>query len=193
MLFRSGCVGGMCENMDAYPRPGKSWPKITGTYLQAWSNSEHLRIWYQHFLGIKPDMINDDLYIAPQIPQDINKLNYKFFIEKGFVEASFDRSKNSRYTYEFQDLNTNLHLHISPHETINIEVSARDKITVSKNGVELIVEHRSKGKTTTWLVPVSPKAEKFKKSADRFFNGVKFCQPIDISNHQVLEQKYERK
>lgn len=188
-----GCVGGMCENMDAYPRPGKSWPKITGTYLQAWSNSEHLRIWYQHFLGIKPDMINDDLYIAPQIPQDINKLNYKFYVEKGFVEASFDRSKNSRYSYEFQDLNTNLHLHISPYKTINIEVSARDKITVSKNGVELIVEHRSKGKTTTWLVPVSLTAEKFKKSADRFFNGVKFCQPIDISNHQVLEQKYERK
>ena len=51
-----GVVGGLPENLDAYPHPGESAPRLTGTFLQAWSNAEQLRVWYQGFLGIQPDL-----------------------------------------------------------------------------------------------------------------------------------------
>jgi hypothetical protein len=51
-----GVVGGLPENLDAYPHPGESAPRLTGTFLQAWSNAEQLRVWHQGFLGIQPDL-----------------------------------------------------------------------------------------------------------------------------------------
>ncbi|MBR5499014.1 MAG: hypothetical protein IKV75_02490, partial [Bacteroidales bacterium] len=46
-----GAVGSLSENADAHPREGQTWVNRSGTFLQAWSNAEHLRVWYQHFLG----------------------------------------------------------------------------------------------------------------------------------------------
>lgn len=83
-----GVVGGLTENMDAYPEEGKDWPKLTGAYLQAWSNSEQLRVWYQHFLGIQPDLINNMLTLAPRIPEQIKELTYNIKVGNGRIDAS---------------------------------------------------------------------------------------------------------
>ena len=90
-----GVVGGLSENMDAYPHEGKNWPKLTGTYLQAWSNAEHIRVWYQYFLGIRPDMIKNSLTLAPRIPAEIKHLDYNFYDRKQFDPDKLCFGKNN--------------------------------------------------------------------------------------------------
>jgi hypothetical protein len=56
MALTRGAVGGLPETMDAYPHPGEAAPRLTGTFLQAWSNAEYLRVWSEQFLGVRPDL-----------------------------------------------------------------------------------------------------------------------------------------
>ena len=84
-----GAVGSLSENADAHPRDGKSWAGLSGTFLQAWSNSEQLRVWYQHFLGIRPDMMNNTIYVEPRLPEEITDLETSMMVGNGKVCISY--------------------------------------------------------------------------------------------------------
>ncbi|MCF0203628.1 MAG: hypothetical protein HUK08_09715, partial [Bacteroidaceae bacterium] len=71
--LKEGAVGSLSENADAHPREGKDWVKRSGTFLQAWSNSEQLRVWYQYFLGIRPDLMNNVVLVEPHLPAEITE------------------------------------------------------------------------------------------------------------------------
>jgi len=71
-----GVVGGSPENLDAYPHPGESVPRLTGTYLQGWSNAEQLRVWYQGFLGIQPDLEQGVTRLAPRLPKAFGDVEF---------------------------------------------------------------------------------------------------------------------
>ncbi|MFP4547613.1 MAG: amylo-alpha-1,6-glucosidase [Fidelibacterota bacterium] len=184
-----GVVGGLCENMDAYPRPGKTRAKITGTYLQAWSNSEHLRIWYQYFLGIRPDMINNLLTLAPRIPDAINRLEYGFLVGDGNVMAGFKRGRFTTYTYKFNDINTTLKIDIMPFEILTLNVTDGEEIAIVQKEKELMVKTRD----GNFSVGIDPGRLAEKSAADEYFRDVEFCRPMDIKNHPVMEQTYQRK
>ncbi len=64
-----GAVGSLAENADAWCRPGHTWVRRTGTFLQAWSNAEQIRAWSQCFLGVMPDMLNGRIAITPRLPK----------------------------------------------------------------------------------------------------------------------------
>ena len=84
-----GAVGSLSENADAHPREGKSRAGLSGTFLQAWSNSEQLRVWYQHFLGIRPDMMNKTIYVEPRLPEEITDLETSMMVGNGKVCISY--------------------------------------------------------------------------------------------------------
>ncbi len=89
--LHEGAVGSLSENADAHPREGQEWVKRSGTFLQAWSNAEHLRVWYQHFLGIRPDLLNGKIVIEPRIPSEIT-----------FIETSVKVGNGTLY-YKYSD------------------------------------------------------------------------------------------
>lgn len=84
-----GAVGSLSENADAHPREGKLWAGLSGTFLQAWSNSEQLRVWYQHFLGIRPDLMNRRVYVAPRLPKEITDVETSMIVGSGKVHVSY--------------------------------------------------------------------------------------------------------
>ena len=88
-----GAVGSLSENADAHPREGQSWVKRSGTFLQAWSNAEHLRVWYQHFLGIRPDMLNGRIVIEPNLPAEITSLETSVKIGNGTLHYRYNDGK----------------------------------------------------------------------------------------------------
>lgn len=93
--LREGAVGSLSENADAHPRPGKTWAGRSGTFLQAWSNSEQLRVWYQCFLGIRPDLMNGIVVVEPHLPAAITSLETAVKIGNGrliyiFKDGKFD-------------------------------------------------------------------------------------------------------
>lgn len=91
--LKEGAVGSLSENADAYPRKGTSWAKRSGTFLQAWSNSEQLRVWYQCFLGIQPDLLNGIITVRPALPSAITELQTRVRIGKGWLYYKYSKGK----------------------------------------------------------------------------------------------------
>ena len=83
--LQEGAVGSLSECADAHPHPGKQWANRSGTFLQAWSNAEQLRVWYQCFLGIQPDLLNGVVKVKPMLPKEITRLSLRVKLGKGYL------------------------------------------------------------------------------------------------------------
>lgn len=88
-----GAVGSLSENADAHPRKGQKWVARSGAFLQAWSNAEHLRVWYQYFLGIRPDLLNGVVTIEPKLPSAITELKTSVKLGKGTLYYTYKDGK----------------------------------------------------------------------------------------------------
>ena len=93
--LHEGAVGSLSENADAHPREGQSWVKRSGTFLQAWSNAEHLRVWYQHFLGIRPNLLEGKIVIEPRIPSEITDIQTSVKVGNGTLHYTYKNGKVS--------------------------------------------------------------------------------------------------
>lgn len=91
--LNEGAVGSLSECADAHPRPGKQWAERSGTFLQAWSNAEQLRVWYQCFLGIQPDLLNGVVKVKPMLPKEINHLSLRVKLGKGYLVYKYADGK----------------------------------------------------------------------------------------------------
>ena len=106
--LHEGAVGSLSENADAHPREGESWVKRSGTFLQAWSNAEHLRVWYQHFLGIRPDLLNGTIVIEPKLPSEITSLETSVKIGNGTLHY---RYKDGKVNIRLEGIDAELEIH----------------------------------------------------------------------------------
>ena len=91
--LHEGAVGSLSENADAHPRKGQTWVNRSGTFLQAWSNAEHLRVWYQHFLGIRPDLLSGKIIIEPRIPSEITTIETSVKVGNGTLHYKYKNGK----------------------------------------------------------------------------------------------------
>jgi glycogen debranching enzyme len=184
-----GVVGGLSENMDAYPRPGQAWPKLTGTYLQAWSNAEQLRVWYQYFLGIRPDMTNNALTLAPRIPTELTTLTYNFCIGKGRVAADYQAGATTTYTYAFHELATTVAIDIFPFESTSVAVTDGSSLQLTATAQKLTVQLRSKAGKLLLSQVVKPSAARLaqQRQSTAILAGVHFAQPLDVKQHPVVK------
>lgn len=91
--LKEGAVGSLSENADAHPRPGCDWVNLSGTFLQAWSNAEYLRVWYQYFLGIRPDLLNGTIIVEPNLPAEIKSLVTSVKIGNGTLLYVYDNGQ----------------------------------------------------------------------------------------------------
>ncbi len=100
-----GAVGSLSENADAHPREGKSWVNRSGTFLQAWSNAEHLRVWHQYFLGIRPDMMKRVITIEPKLPKEITNIETSVRIGKGILTYTY---RDGKFDFRFDGDNAEI-------------------------------------------------------------------------------------
>ena len=91
--LHEGAVGSLSENADAHPREGQTWVNRSGTFLQAWSNAEHLRVWYQHFLGIRPDLLDSKIIVEPRIPSEITSIETSVKVGNGTLHYKYKDGK----------------------------------------------------------------------------------------------------
>ena len=106
--LHEGAVGSLSENADAHPREGQSWVNRSGTFLQAWSNAEHLRVWYQYFLGIRPDLLNGVIEVEPKLPAEITSLETSVKIGDGTLHYKYADGKVS---VELDGMDAELKIH----------------------------------------------------------------------------------
>ena len=106
--LHEGAVGSLSENADAHPREGQSWVNRSGTFLQAWSNAEHLRVWYQNFLGIRPDLLNGVIVVEPRIPSEITNIETSVKVGDGTLHYLY---KDGRVTVRLEGCKAFLYVH----------------------------------------------------------------------------------
>lgn len=186
-----GVVGGLSENLDAYPQEGEDWAKLTGAYLQAWSNAEQLRVWYQYFLGIRPDMIRRTLTLAPRIPEEIKELHYQVKVGNGSINAAYSAEAfGQTYQYSFNGIGLTVIIDILPFEIARIEVESNTMLEINRTEHTLKITQRdAEGKIiTSTVIPQSEERTRWQSQSDQIFKDVKFAEPLPLNAHPVMRR-----
>ncbi|ASA23522.1 amylo-alpha-1,6-glucosidase [Paenibacillus donghaensis] len=189
-----GVVGGLSENMDAYPQEGRNWAKLTGAYLQAWSNAEQLRVWYQYFLGIRPNMINRTLSIAPRIPMEIKDVQSRVKVGNGTITVTYKAAAEETYLYGFNGIELTAIIDISPFEVLQVEVEPDFELKVTRTELALTVTLLDSAGTTIKEITESrlPLRVERQLANNQVFKNVKFAEPRGLENHLLIAQMNDK-
>lgn len=74
-ILDRGAVGTMSELLDALPREGESEPRQSGTFSQAWSLAEFIRVFYEDYLGVSLNVPQSSLGLRPRLPGDLHHVS----------------------------------------------------------------------------------------------------------------------
>ena len=74
-ILDRGAVGTMSELLDALPREGEAEPRLSGTFSQAWSLAEFIRVFYEDYLGVSVDVPHARLRLRPRLPTDLRHVS----------------------------------------------------------------------------------------------------------------------
>jgi glycogen debranching enzyme len=89
-ILDRGGVGTLSELLDAAPRPGEQDPRLSGTFSQAWSLSEFLRVVHQDYLGIHVDAPSNRLSLSPRFPATLHAARAQAIIGHAHVIISYE-------------------------------------------------------------------------------------------------------
>ena len=186
-----GVVGGLPENLDAYPHPGESAPRLTGTYLQGWSNAEQLRVWYQGFLGYpaRPGAGCDSSGAAAA--EAFGDVEFNSRIGAGVLNASYERSdRGRRYTWRLQGQSARLDLDIVPFDRHSFIAAAGDTLMVEQTVDSLIVRHVGIGGSERKArdAGASPARREQQARFDAILAGTEFAKPGVAAAHPAMRQ-----
>lgn len=100
--LREGAVGSLAECADALPLPGATWARRTGTFLQAWSNAEHLRVWHEEILGVRIQGGGELVEINPQLPKSVLNVAMNMPLKEGVLKGHWHRGNAHTWVFELQ-------------------------------------------------------------------------------------------
>ena len=189
--MRHGAIGSLSECADAWLRPGQTRSRLTGTFLQSWSNSEQIRVWSQWFLGVRPDMLNSKVVIAPRIPGRIKSLNtavnvgtdrigYRYASTNGTATYTFDwNGKNAiTVTLDMENL-ADADFVVKPGSTLTVRINDSENLyTATVDG-------------TTTALATSPEKVKQNDINEKYFKDVKFAEPCYRENLKSMSRYFD--
>ena len=91
-ILDRGAVGTLSELLDAAPRSGEKEPRLSGTFSQAWSLAEFIRVFYQDYLGVAVDATQNKIELHPHLPASIRQVTFNIPIGNHLVAASYESS-----------------------------------------------------------------------------------------------------
>lgn len=100
--LREGAVGSLAECADALPLSGATWARRTGTFLQAWSNAEHLRVWHEEILGVRIQGGGELVEINPQLPKSVLNVAMNMPLKEGVLKGHWHRGNAHTWVFELQ-------------------------------------------------------------------------------------------
>lgn len=190
-----GAVGSMNENADAFPHEGKDYPKLTGTYMQAWSNGEQLRVWYQYFLGIQPNAIENKLVVAPRIPSKLNQFKFKEKIFNDQLEGEYQNVDGvETYTYTLKEKDIQFVFNHKLFQDLEIDVKAGERVKVTRDQKELTLTVFSKEGKQRALKKAHLDDALLARQAqsDEIFEGTNFCKPNFDKEYACMKETFQK-
>ncbi|AMS29453.1 MAG TPA: hypothetical protein DIU09_12770 [Hyphomonadaceae bacterium] len=94
-----GAVGSLAECADALPIEGANWSRRTGTFLQAWSNAEHLRVWHEGFLGLRIDTLLNQIVVCPKLPQSVRNVSMSVPFGRGKLVGKWHDGSSTSWSF----------------------------------------------------------------------------------------------
>ncbi|TLU65242.1 hypothetical protein FE810_08070 [Thalassotalea litorea] len=184
-----GVVGGLAENADAYPHQLQTLPTITGTYLQAWSNAEHLRVWYQYFLGVRPDLIKQEITFAPRIPSLLSDIDFQVRVGDTQLNGSFQRSgATASYRIEIESFRGALLLDLPSFPVTKIDLQDCRYITIEQttDSIQIIKVDDNESKLQEIRLTTDNERLKTIQRQQQTLFETRFSSPLSLENHRVL-------
>lgn len=189
-----GAVGSLSENADAWPRAGQTWVRRSGTFLQAWSNSEQVRAWYQYFMGIRPEMHNHFITIAPQLPAEVKEVDSEVELGDGTLRMKISKkSVGGDYNFQWSGTPVTLRLSIDSFVTFDAVMFANNRLTVRTDGERLtfaVYDASGKKVETGVMKPEAAKLER-KQLQDEYFRNVRFARPSYRENMKSMSRYFD--
>ncbi len=183
-----GAVGSLSECADAWCRPGQTWARRSGTFLQSWSNSEQLRVWSQYFLGVRPNLLDGKIVVAPRLPKALTHVDTYINIGDGKLHYEYDRNGDShtlRLTWSGK-ASVALSLVVEGYADFVQQIKSGAQVSLAWDGKALTVD--AAGKTANF----APDAAKVKAAADnnKYFEGIDFAQPCYRENLKSMSRYF---
>lgn len=92
-VLHRGAVGTIAELTDAWPHQGQL--RLSGTFSQAWSLAEYLRVFYQDILGVQPDLGKARVKISPRLLEGLEAIAFDLPIGGDAWEISYVETGSS--------------------------------------------------------------------------------------------------
>lgn len=175
-----GAIGSLSENADAWPPAEGGRGRISGTFLQAWSNAEHLRVWYQQFLGLRPRLLSERVTIAPRLPEAIDFIQYSQLLAHGRIEGAFTRKAGTRvYAYRFVNMSATVTFDIEQYLDLSVDIVPGMTVTLEAHGDKLhVTAANDHGKQLFDIKqPLDPAKVRRQLLSDSIYDGVRFATP----------------
>lgn len=192
-LNAPGAVGSLSELTDALPPKDAKLPRLSGTFSQAWSMAEYLRVWYQGFLGIQPDALNKQVMLQPQLPDSIFNMDFQVPLFSGILKGSFHRTADDlKFMLEPDSMMSDITFIIKfpGFEPVPVVMYAGEKLLLNVQKKELSV------KLFDTLDDVRAENLLFRVKADedrielakRIFKDVQFAKPVVPTDYSRIQQ-----
>ncbi|MEN8139015.1 MAG: amylo-alpha-1,6-glucosidase [Bacteroidota bacterium] len=193
--MHTGAVGSISENFDALPREGKRYAEKTGTFLQAWSNAEYLRVWYQYFLGVRPNAVSKELIIAPRIPNKFDEIIFEEKIFGGKIKSEFYNHKGYLdFEYEFTNIEADVTFDLEGYEDISVQVKDGDIVSIRlEEGDSKLENYREGSEITTITLKESKTKKDLQNMSREIFRDVGFAKPELNKESFIFRRKAEGK
>lgn len=177
-----GAVGSLSECADAWPRPGNTWVRRSGTFLQAWSNAEHIRVWSQYFLGVRPDMLARRIELQPRIPSAVSSLDQRVCVGDGAVLCWFRRASDGSCEYRYSWTGSgevDLSVSVGCHVPFTVKVPQGSMLVLQEEGDTMSVRLYADDGTVlyTAVADTDRQLSDRQKEYDCFFEGTDFARP----------------
>ena len=191
-----GAVGSLSECADSWPRPGSTWVRRSGTFLQAWSNGEHIRVWSQYFLGVRPDMLSRRIDVQPRIPSAISALDQRVSIADGALECTYRRTSGAQEQYRYCWTGTGevtLDISIGAFAPLEVTVPQGSMLTLSCTPGYLAARLYAADGTVLYEseAAVDPHIAGLHEEWNRFFEGTGFAAPNYRENIKALSRYFD--
>jgi glycogen debranching enzyme len=186
-----GAVGSLAENADALPQSGAEWARRSGTFLQAWSNAEHLRVWYQYFLGVQPDFLAGEIWLTPRMPSAIHSLQTRMPVGAGLLDFGFERKPAfAKFTYQLTGIDTRLVLDLPDFQKLIFQLMAGQTVQCIVHADHLTLEIRDANGQILRKQTLRPDAARVARRAwtDALFEGTDFAKPHLRASLRSLQQ-----
>jgi len=196
IALRRGGVGGLPETMDAFPHPGEREPRLTGTFLQAWSNAEQLRVWYQLFLGIQPQLERGVVALKPRLPAGLGAVEFTARVGGGWIRGSYGRVTVGRpYAWVLLGTAARLTLDVTPYQTRTFAAAPGDSLVAREraDGLHVRLVSAAGGVKESVVLAPSPARSEERTRLDVLFADTRFAAPGRADDHPVMRQVYGRR